>query len=134
MSVAACETMARSWISCTEFAANIAQPQLRVDITSLWSPKIDNACVAIVRAEMWNTVGNSSPAILNMFGIINSRPCEAVNVVVNAPACSEPCTAAAAPASLCISITSGTMPKIFLRPAADQASENSPIGEAGVIG
>ena len=69
-----------------------------------------------------------------MLGIISNRPCDAVKVVVSAPACSEPCTAAAAPASLCISITSGTMPKMFFRPTADQASENSPIGEAGVIG
>jgi hypothetical protein len=34
-----------------------------------------------VRAEMWNTVGNSSPAILNMLGIFNSNPCDAVNVL-----------------------------------------------------
>ena len=69
-----------------------------------------------------------------MLGIISSRPCDAVKVVVKAPACSEPWTAAAAPASLCISITSGTVPKMFFRPAAAQASANSPIGEAGVIG
>ena len=32
-----------------------------------------------------NTVGVNSPAILYMFGIINNRPCEAVNVVASAP-------------------------------------------------
>ena len=36
--------------------------------------------MATVRAVTWNTVGSSSPAILNMFGIISSRPCDAVNV------------------------------------------------------
>ena len=99
---------------------------MRQAITSLWSPKIDRAWVATVRAVTWKTVGVSSPAILNMLGIISSRPCEAVKVVVSAPACNEPWTAPAAPASLCISTTSGTVPKMFLRPAAAQASGNSP--------
>ena len=43
-------------------------------ITSLWSPKMDSACVASVRAVMWKTVGVSSPAILNMLGILSSKP------------------------------------------------------------
>jgi len=109
--------------------ASSAKPVVRAAITSLWSPKIDSACVASVRAAMWNTAGDSSPAILNMLGSLSSSPCEAVNVVVRAPACSEPCTAPAAPASLCISITCGTMPQMFLVPAADHASANSPIVE-----
>ncbi len=50
-------------------------------MTSLWSPKIESACVARVRAATWMTAGVSSPAILNMLGIIRSRPCDAVNVV-----------------------------------------------------
>ena len=49
------------------------------------------------------TNGESSPAILYMFGIIRSRPCEAVKVVVRAPAWIEPWQAPAAPASDCIS-------------------------------
>ena len=93
----------------------MAQPVLRQAITSLWSPKIDKACVATERAAMWKTVGVSSPAILNISGIIKSRPCEAVNVVHSAPAWRAPWTAAAAPASLCISMTSGTLPKMFGR-------------------
>ena len=133
-SVAACAIRAKSCASCTEAAKSIAQPVERVAITSLWSQKIDRACVATDRAAMWKTVDVSSPAILNMLGIISSRPCEAVNVVVSAPACSAPCTAPAAPPSLCISMTSGTVPKMFFLPAADQASASSPIGEAGVIG
>jgi hypothetical protein len=51
-SVAAWATIAMSWASCNELDANMAQPVERQDITSLWSPKIDNACVATVRAEM----------------------------------------------------------------------------------
>ena len=69
-----------------------------------------------------------------MLGIISSRPCEAVKVVVRAPACKAPWTAPAAPASLCISTTWGTVPKMFLRPAAAQASGSSPRPEEGVIG
>ena len=56
-------------------------------MTSEWSPKIDKAWVPIERAATWKTQGVSSPAILNMFGIIKSRPCEAVKVVVSAPPC-----------------------------------------------
>ena len=66
--------------------------------------------MASERAETWKTVEVSSPAILNMLGIISSRPCEAVKVVVSAPVCSAPCTAPAAPPSDCISITEGTVP------------------------
>ena len=40
----------------------------------------------------------------------------------------------AAPASLCISMTVGTTPHKFGTSDADQASANSPMGEAGVMG
>jgi hypothetical protein len=96
----------------------MAQPVERAAITSLWSPKIESAWVAIVRAAMWKTVEVSSPAILYMLGIISSRPCDAVKVVVSAPVCSAPCTAPAAPPSDCISITSGTVPQMFVLPGA----------------
>ncbi len=90
--------------------------------------------MATVRAVTWKTVEVSSPAILNMLGIISNRPCDAVKVVVRAPACSEPWTAPAAPASLCISTMLGTVPKMFFRPAAAQASGISPKFDEGVIG
>ena len=80
------------------------------------------------------TAGESSPAILYMLGIINRSPCDAVKVVVSAPAWSDPCTAPAAPASLCSCTTSGTWPHTFRFPAADQASAYSPMAEAGVMG
>ena len=133
-SVAACAISAKSCASCTEPAASIAQPVVRACMTSLWSPKIERACVAIVRAATWMTAGVSSPAILNMLGIIRSRPCDAVKVVASAPFWSAPWSAPAAPASDCISTTSGTLPHRFGRPAADQSSQCSAIGEAGVIG
>ena len=101
---------AKSCASCTELEASIAQPVVRACITSLWSPKIDRAWVATARAATWITAGVSSPAILNMFGIISSRPCDEVNVVASAPCCSAPWSAPAAPASDCISMTSGTTP------------------------
>ena len=97
----------------------MAQPVLRAAITSVWSPKIDRAAQATARAEIWKTVGVSSPAILNMLGIIRSSPWEAVKVVVSAPVVSAPCTAPAAPASDCISTTRGTVPQMFLRPSAE---------------
>ena len=133
-SVAAWATSAKSWASWTEPAASIAQPVARACITSLWSPKIESACVAIVRAATWMTAGVSSPAILNMFGIIRRRPCDAVKVVASAPFWSAPCIAPAAPPSDCISTTSGTTPQRFGRAAAAQSSACSAIGEAGVIG
>ena len=43
-------------------------------------------CIATQRAVTWKTVGVCSPAILNMSGIMRSRPCDAVNVQVSAPA------------------------------------------------
>ena len=116
-SVAICATSAMSATSCTEFDASIAQPVERQAITSVWSPKIDSACVASVRAVTCIVAGVSSPAILNMLGIISSRPCEAVNVVPNAPACNAPCNAPAAPPSLCSSSTMGNAPQIFFFPS-----------------
>jgi hypothetical protein len=80
------------------------------------------------------TAGVNSPAILNMFGSMSSSPCEAVNVVPSAPCCTAPCNAPAAPASDCISTTSGTEPHRLDRPAALHSSASSPIGDAGVIG
>jgi hypothetical protein len=60
---------AMSWASCTLLARlSMAKPVVRAAITSLWSPKMDRAWVASVRAATWMTVGVSSPAILNMFG------------------------------------------------------------------
>ena len=87
-----------------------------------------------VRAATWKQNGVSSPAILYRFGIIRSRPWEAVNVVASAPACRAPCTAPAAPPSDCISITCGTWPQRFGRPSADHSSASSPIADDGVIG
>ena len=49
-SVAAWATSARSWASWTESDARSAKPVPRAAITSEWSPKIESACVAIVRA------------------------------------------------------------------------------------
>ena len=103
-------------------------------MTSEWSPKIDSAWVATVRAATCMTKGVSSPAILNMLGIISSRPCDEVKVVARDPACSAPCTAPAAPASDCISMTCGTFPQILRAPALDHSSASSPIDEDGVIG
>ena len=133
-SVAACATSAKSWASCTSEAHSIAQPVERTAMTSEWSPKIDRACVAMARAATCRTVGVSSPAILNIVGIISSRPWLAVKVVARAPFWTAPCSAAAAPPSDCISMTSGTEPQRLVRPAALHASASSPIGEAGVIG
>ena len=133
-SVAMWAMSARSWASCTEAEASIAHPVVRACITSLWSPKMESACVATVRAETWITAGVSSPAILNMLGIMSSRPCEAVKLPDSAPLCRAPCRAPAAPASDCISTTSGTTPHRFGFPAAAQPSAASPIGEDGVIG
>ena len=85
-----CATPARSITSCTDDVASMAKPVWRVAMTSWWSPKIDSDCAARARAETWKTPGSSSPEILYIFGIISSRPCDAVNVEVSAPLCSDP--------------------------------------------
>jgi len=133
-SVAMCATAARSFASWTEPEASMANPVERQAMTSDWSPKIDSAWVATVRADTCITNGVSSPAILNMLGIISSRPCDAVNVVDKAPACTAPCTAPAAPASDCISATCGTTPQMLGTPWAAHSSECSPMFDDGVIG
>ena len=91
-------------------------------------------CAASDRAATLNTVEVSSPAILYMFGIISSRPWDAVNVVDSAPPWSAPCSAPAAPPSDCISMTVGTMPYTLVRPREAHSSASSAIVELGVIG
>jgi hypothetical protein len=86
----ACPMAAKSCASWTEAEAINVNPVPRQAMTSEWSPKIDNAWVATERAATCMQNALSSPAILYMLGIIRSRPCEDVNVVVNAPACSAP--------------------------------------------
>lgn len=132
--VAAWAMAAKSWASWTDDAHNMAQPVPRAAMTSLWSPKIDSAWVASVRAATWMTAGVSSPAILYMLGSMRRRPWLAVNVVASVPFITAPCSAPAAPASDCIWTTSGTAPHRLVRPRADQASASSPIVDAGVIG
>ena len=133
-SVAACATSARSCASWTDAEASIAKPVWRTAMTSEWSPKIDSPCAASDRAATCITAAVSSPAILYMFGIISSRPCEAVNVVDSAPPCRAPCSAPAAPPSLCISTTEGTVPHTLVRPWLAHSSASSAIGDDGVIG
>ncbi len=87
VSVALCATRARSCASCTELEESMAHPVARTAMTSEWSPKMERAWAAMLRAATWITVGSSSPAILNMLGIISSRPWEAVKVVASAPFC-----------------------------------------------
>src|SRR5512145_2685163 len=112
----------------------MAQPVWRQAITSWWSPKIESDWAAIERAAMWKTVLVNSPAILYILGIINSRPCEAVKVVLSAPVCSVPCTEPAAPPPDCNSATSGTVPQMFFLPLAYHSSDSSPMLEEGVMG
>ena len=95
---------------------------------------MERAWVASVRAVTCMVKGLSSPAILYMFGIISSRPWEAVKVVAIAPACSAPWTAPAAPASDCISAISGATPQRFFFPRLTHSSHSSAMVELGVIG
>ncbi len=132
--VAAWATSARSCASWTELEHSWAKPVVRVAMTSEWSPKIESAWAAIERAATWKTAGVSSPAILCMLGIMSSRPWDAVKVVLRAPPWSAPCSAPAAPASLCISITAGTLPQMLVRPSQAHWSASSAMGEDGVIG
>ena len=67
-SVAAWAIRAMSCASCTDAAESIAQPVERQAITSLWSPKIERAWVAMVRAVTWKTVGGEFPGDLEHVG------------------------------------------------------------------
>ena len=84
--------------------------------------------------EMVTLIGQLRPNVLLMFGtqpesvplvrqfVLTLREigvCPTMNVVVSAPVCNAPCAAPAAPPSLCISMTSGTLPQMFLTPSAD---------------
>ena len=134
VSVAACATSARSCASWTEDEESSANPVWRTAITSAWSPKIDSPWAASDRAATCSTAGVSSPAILYMFGIMRSRPCDAVNVVASAPLCSAPCSAPAAPPSLCISTTVGTVPQRLGLLWLAHSSASSAMVDDGVIG
>ena len=72
--MAAWPMSAKSCASCTEAEASIATPVCLQAMTSEWSPKIESACVATVRAATCMQNGVSSPAILKRLGIIRSRP------------------------------------------------------------
>ncbi len=103
-------------------------------MTSEWSPKMLSPCAASDRAATCITAEVSSPAILYMLGTMSSRPCEAVNVVASAPPCSAPWSAPAAPPSLCISTTVGTVPHTLARSSVDHWSASSAIDDDGVMG
>ena len=73
-----CATAARSMACCTLAEDSMAKPVVRMVITSLWSQKMPRPLEATRREATWNTPGSSSPAILNMLGIISIRPWEEV--------------------------------------------------------
>ena len=84
-SVAACAMAAKSWASWTDPEHSMAKPVCRHshDVGVIAE---DRERVGGHRARR-NVHGERRqlPAILNMLGIISSRPCEAVNVVVSGP-------------------------------------------------
>ena len=120
--------------SCTLPVHSMAKPVLRQLITSLWSPKIDMAWVPTVRAATCSTPGRRSPAMRCSTGIISMRPWDEVKLVASAPVCSAPCTAAAAPASDCISTSCTGWPNRFSLPFADHTSVLPAMGLEGVMG
>jgi len=61
LEVATWAMRAKSMASWTEAELSIEKPVLRACITSLWSPKIERAWVAMVRAVTWKTVGLARP-------------------------------------------------------------------------
>ena len=87
-----------------------------------------------MRAATCSTAGWRCPESLWNTGIISMSPCDDVKEAAKAPVSSAPWTAAAAPASDCISMSDTLCPKIFFLPSAAQASVFSAIGDDGVIG
>ena len=113
----------------------MAKPVARAAITSLWSPKMESACVASERAATWKTVAVSSPAILYMLGIISSRPCDAVNVVRQRPGLQRAVQRAGRAAlALHLDHRRARCPRCSVFRSADHWSAHSPMGDDGVIG
>ena len=131
---ARCATPAKSMTSCTLPVDSMAKPVLRQLMTSEWSPNMDMAWVPTVRDATCSTPGSRSPAMRCRTGIISISPCDEVKLVASAPVCSAPCTAAAAPASDCISMSCTVWPNRFFLPLADHTSVLPAIGEDGVMG
>ena len=92
------------------------------------------AWVPTVRAATCSTPGRRSPAMRCSTGIISISPWDDVNDVASAPVCSAPCTAAAAPASDCISIRRTVWPNRFFFPLALHTSVLPAMGLEGVMG
>ncbi len=73
-SEAACEISAKSIVSCTEAAPSIPQPgRTAGHDVAVVAENGERVRGDRARGDVGKTVGNSSPANLNMFGIINSR-------------------------------------------------------------
>ena len=118
-----------SMASCTDPDASMAKPVARVAMTSEWSPKMDSAWAARERAATWMATGD-----LVHIGDHQQQSLGGGESGGQCPACTAPCTAPDAPPSLCISMISGIPPQMFFFPCADHSSENSPMGDAGVMG
>ena len=87
-SVAACATSAKSCASCTDDAHSIAKPVVRAAITSLWSPKIESACVATVRAATCSTQRRELARDLEQVRAASAAgPATTVKLVASAPRC-----------------------------------------------
>ena len=69
-----------------------------------------------------------------MLGIINKSPWEAVKVVISVPVWRAPCTDPATPPSLWSWLIDGVVPQIFFLPFTAHSSQDSAIGEDGVMG
>ena len=108
----------------------MAKPVGRAAITSEWSPKMESAggdgaggYVEHRRSQL--------PGDLVHVGEHQEQTLRCGEGGGQRPGLQLEWTAPAAPASLCISTTSGTTPQRFGLPACDQASANSPMGDAG---
>ena len=125
---------AKSWASCTEFEHRSAKPVCRQAITSEWSPNIERAWVANVRAVTCMVKGDQLTGDLVHVGDHQEqalggrergrqRPC--LEGAVHSPGC----------ASLRLHLGHlGTTPQRFVLPRLAHSSQNSAMGELGVIG
>ena len=101
-------------------AARTAWPcrSARQAITSPWSPKIESACVARLRARRRaDRTATARRRSRYRLGIISNRPCEAVNVRGQRAGLQRAMHRPAAPASDCISTTRGTVAPQVRAPA-----------------
>ena len=133
-SVAACAISAKSMTSCTELEASMRESGgPRGHHVAVIAENGERLAGQRPRGDVENGRGQLARDLVH----VRDHEQQALRRRERggkAPVCSAPWTAPAAPPSLCISITVGTVPQMFGFCSADHWSAHSPMLDEGVIG